>query len=101
VTRARVSKLLPSSPPGKQIVVRALLQCAAPTALMAFLIAMPHLLVGRPALLPIWAAPAGLACAAGYLLLVLDAQDKEAMAGMLPGRGRVMNGLRGRLRGAP
>jgi hypothetical protein len=68
---------------------------------MAFLIAVPHLLVGKPVLLPVWAVLACLACAAGYLLLVLDSRDRAAAAAMLPGRGSVMEALRARLRGSP
>ncbi len=66
----------------------------APTGLMAALIVGPHLLVGEPMLIPLYAAPAGLACLLGYLAFVLTGEERRMLAALVPGKGRIPGWLR-------
>lgn len=75
------------------------LRCLVPAGAMALLIIVPHMLVGRALLIPLYALPAGALCLGGYLLYVLTPQDRSALAGMVPGQGRAASSLRAVLGG--
>ncbi|HEY3175645.1 MAG TPA: lipopolysaccharide biosynthesis protein [Candidatus Polarisedimenticolia bacterium] len=76
------------------------LLCVVPAGAMALMILVPHGLVGRPMLMPLYAVPAGALCLAGYLLWVLTPEDRSALAGLVPGQGRMAASLRALLAGA-
>ena len=100
-TRARLDRYLP--PPARSdegSAGRIAMQAAGPTAAMALLMLVPFLLTRQPALLPLWAAPAGAVCLGGYLLMVLTRDDRAALAALVPGQGSLARVVRARIRGA-
>ena len=94
--RARMRRHMPIAM-AAAISVGTLPRCLLPTIAMAAAIVIPHLLVGRALLIPLYAAPAAALCLCGYLWFVLNDGDREALAGMIPGRGRGVTSLRGAL----
>jgi O-antigen/teichoic acid export membrane protein len=84
---------LPVAPPGGLQAGR----CLLPTAAMASIILIPHLLIGDARLLPLYALPAVTACLAGYMMVVLTARDRNEIASRIPGRGRMARAARGLL----
>ncbi len=69
--------------------------CLLPAGAMAAMIVVPHLLLGRLLLIPLYAVPAVLVCLAGYHLLVLTSEDRQAAASLVPGRGSLSRRMKG------
>jgi O-antigen/teichoic acid export membrane protein len=97
--RGRLARNLPAA--ARRVELSAGLACLVPVTAMAALVIGPHLIIGRPLLIPIYAVPAVAVCAALYFMLVLTAQDRAEMARLVPGQGRASCSLRSALtRGA-
>ncbi len=90
--RRRLARHLPAA--ARPVELSAGLACLVPVTAMAALITGPHLIIGRPLLIPIYAVPAVAACAAGYFMLVLTPQDRSELARLVPGQGRASRFLR-------
>jgi len=70
------------------------LACLGPVAAMAAIVIVPHLIIGRPLLIPVYAVPAVAVCAAWYFKAVLTPQDRAELARLVPGQGRASSSLR-------
>lgn len=73
------------------------LRCLLVSIAMAAAIVVPHLLVGRPLLIPLYAAPATALCVCAYFWFVLSEADRAAIARLIPGQGRGAATLREKL----
>lgn len=82
---------LPEAPPPSGLDAA---RCLLPTGAMAAILLVPHLLIGDARLLPLYALPAVTVCLAGYMMVVLTAQDRNEAASRIPGRGRLARAAR-------
>ena len=93
--RRRLARHLPAAT--RRIELSAGFACLVPVAAMAAIVVVPHLIIGRPLLIPLYAVPAVAACVAGYLMFVLTASDRTAIAQLIPGQGRASRSVRAAL----